>query len=156
MGLGWEEDHPIRHPDVCGELHQLGGLVGLPVAPRRTAHHGQDHVTGDLRSSRNRLGQCADGHLRPLERLETAHEQQQAGVGQMQARPGLVLGPGSEQRAIHPWRHDADPPGVRPIQADQVVRLEGRGGQDPVGPGDDPSLSGQSNVRLGPVSIGEH
>src|SRR6266545_2870636 len=147
LRLRGEEHDPLAHPESGGQLHEPAHLDTV-AGSARPSYHGEHHVDGAPWVASHRLGQGADRDVRPLVRLEPAHEQQQANPRQVQPGLGLVLRPGEEELVIDPRRNQADASWVGRVQPDQLGRLGGGRGHDPVGVTDDGLLPGQAGRRL--------
>ena len=88
------------------------------------------------------LGQRLDGDVRALERLDAAHEQQQAPVlGQPEGTAGLGAVARAEEGVVHARRHDADAARFAAVERCDLVGLDRARRQHGVGALDD--------VRLG-------
>ena len=141
-------------PQPRGEALQLAR--GVQAGAARATEHRHDQVGAQLRPAREQVGGGAQQHVRGLERLDPADEQQHAGVRRQAGRgPGGGPVAGGEQLEVDARGHHPDLAGVGVVQLDQLAGLVVGVGHQPVGGLDDLRLADLAPRRLGRVTVGE-
>ena len=128
-------------------------MAGAPTGARLPAH--DDQPPRPVRVLRGQHLKCLDSYLRALQRLDPAGEHDDrvvpADAGQL---PGRCPVPGAEDIGVDAGRHDVDPPRVGVVEGDQLARLDGGVGDQPVRLGDDLLLADDAAARFRLVVVG--
>ena len=125
----------------------------VPEGPPTIGTTSEDRRSGD---AREHLGDRVQQHVRGLERLDPAGEQQHVGVDrQPQAGAGLGGGERAEDVEVDAGVDHLDPARLGVVQLDQLLGLDVGVGDEHVGGLDHLLLADHPGDRLGGVAVGE-
>ncbi len=137
MGLGIDEVDVLTHPARVGDVVQALQRL-LSVWAARAAHHDE---AIRLAPRLEQLGQGLDGHVRALEGLDAADEEEEPPTERQAERaPRLRTVPRAEERVVDARRHDTNAARFTAVERRNLFGLDAARGQDCVRTLDDGRL----------------